>query len=295
MSMNRIRASIESTLSQYPWIEKEELIKLYLKFIEENYIGIFEKAVDRTTLPSKASQRREVLRERRKSSASRRSPDELRKWKIFMDWLEHIKSGGDEENGSDNDCSSVKWRRSSNDHTAKLSQQEQEALKKVMDVNSSRLVSSPIMSDLEIEMQKYREENDSSALESPMVSEEIDGIKEFEDVSDEEMNIISSIAREIAGGKILEIKKHYNDDFGYIIEITLDQNDKDAFDTWFSILDRIETLEMDSKVIVNWTQKNILDDNKLTQKMIDAMLRLDIAPKRNDRFNAAKEAYEGGF
>lgn len=296
--MNKIRASIDSILSQYPWIEKDELVKLYLDFIDRNYIDIFKKAVDRTAIPSNALQKREIFRERRKPLVSRRSPDELKKWKSFMDWLEHIKLGGEGNEVLDQDISSIKWQRSSSDRTLNFSQQEQEAFEKGIEasVHSTSLVRNmPVMGDLEIEKQKNREENNLNALRSFVVSEEKNEINAFENISDAEMNLISSLAREIAGDKFSGLKKYYNDDYGYIIEITLEQNDKDAFKTWFKIIDRVEPLNMDAKVMVNWTQGNILNDSDLTQKMIDAMLRLDIAPKRNDRFKASKEAYEGGF
>jgi hypothetical protein len=215
-----------------------------------------------------------------------------------MKWLEYIKSGGEEKEVLDQDYSSTEWEKNSSNCTVNLSQQEQEAIKNGIeaDVQFTNIVMDlPAMGDHEIDRQKDREENDLNGPKNFAFLEEENKPKPFVDISNEEMKKISSIAREIVGDKLSEIKKYYNDDFGYFIEITLDQNDKDAFETWFSIIDRIETLNMDAKVIVNWTRENILDDNELTQKMIDAMLRLDIAPKRNDRFNAAEEAYQGGF
>ena len=104
---------------------------------------------------------------------------------------------------------------------------------------------------------------------------------------------ISEIANEITRNKIENIRQYYDDDFGFTIEITVNQNDKEAFETWLRLIAELKHLGFKSLVTVDWTGRNILSEDELVHKTVDVMLKLGIGPQRTDRFSAVEELKEG--
>ena len=70
---------------------------------------------------------------------------------------------------------------------------------------------------------------------------------------------IRSLAEEISQNKVRDIRQKYDEDCGFIVEVVLDQNDKEAFETWLRL---IEEVRLKGFVLsVDWTGENILSED----------------------------------
>ena len=107
------------------------------------------------------------------------------------------------------------------------------------------------------------------------------------------MELISGVASEISQNRVERISWFYDEDFGFTIEIVVNQTDKDAFETWLRLIDEIKPSESGIIIAVDWTGENVLSEDELVHKTVDVMLKLGIGPQRTDRFSAAKEIEEG--
>jgi len=56
---------------------------------------------------------------------------------------------------------------------------------------------------------------------------------------------------------------------------------------------RGERLELGIIIAVDWTGENVLSEDELVHRTVDAMLKLGIGPQRTDRFSAVEEIEEG--
>jgi hypothetical protein len=92
---------------------------------------------------------------------------------------------------------------------------------------------------------------------------------------------------------VIILRQYYDNDFGFTIEIRVNQNDKEAFETWFHLIDELKPLAFGSLVTVDWSGENVLTEDELVHKTVDVMLKLGIGPKRTDRFSAVEELEEG--
>lgn len=110
---------------------------------------------------------------------------------------------------------------------------------------------------------------------------------------DEMIELISEIAREISQNKVERISQYYDEDFGFTIQIIVNQTDKDAFETWLHLIDEIKPLELGIIIAVDWTGENVLSENELVHRTVDVMLKLGVGPQRTDRFSAVEEIEEG--
>ena len=52
------------------------------------------------------------------------------------------------------------------------------------------------------------------------------------------MELISGVASEISQNRVERISWFYDEDFGFTIEIVVNQTDKDAFETWLRLIMR---------------------------------------------------------
>ncbi|RZN43495.1 MAG: hypothetical protein EFT35_01165 [Methanophagales archaeon ANME-1-THS] len=276
--MDRIESAVEITLSKYPGIGKDDLVRLFTDYIETHLPDI----VARVKLPSRMELKREWFLERRKTKEFRMSEEELREREAFVKWLERIKSKNRER---------------------------------------------PIDADFVIEMDGWSRNNVMQLMEHPFASSEIeiDGeiySKDFEDglqslgdhtllgaipeveraVSiekmrverlDEVVELISERAREVSQNRVEKISHYYDADFGFTIEVVVNQTDKEAFETWLQLIDELKSLGFDVLVTVDWTGGNMLSEDELVHKMVDVMLKSGVGPKRTDRFSAVKELKEG--
>ena len=110
---------------------------------------------------------------------------------------------------------------------------------------------------------------------------------------DEMIELISEIAREISQNRVERISQYYDEDFGFTIEIVVNQTDKDAFETWLCLIDEVKSLGLEVLVSVDWTGENVLTEDELVHKAVEVMLRSGVGPKRTDRFSAVEELKEG--
>jgi hypothetical protein len=89
------------------------------------------------------------------------------------------------------------------------------------------------------------------------------------------------------------ISQYYDEDFGFTIQIVVNQTDEDAFETWLHLIDEIKTLELGVIIAVDWTGENVLSEDELVHRTVDVMLKLGIGPQRTDKFSAVGELEEG--
>jgi len=98
---------------------------------------------------------------------------------------------------------------------------------------------------------------------------------------------IRSIAEEISQNKVRDIRQKYDDDYGRIVEVVLDQNDKEAFETWLRLIEEVRPKGI--VLSVDWTGENILSEEAFVQYAVEVMLRSGVGPIRKDKFSAVKE------
>jgi len=98
---------------------------------------------------------------------------------------------------------------------------------------------------------------------------------------------IRSIAEEISQNKVRDVRLNYDEDYGTIIEVVLDQNDKEAFETWLRLIEKVRPKGF--VLSVDWTGENILSEEAFVQYAVEVMLRSGVEPIRKDKFSAVKE------
>jgi hypothetical protein len=276
--MDKIQSAVDITLSKYPGIGKAELVRLFTDYIEKHLMDI----VARVELPSRGELKREWFLEKRKTKKYRMSEEKLREREAFVGWLEKIKSEK-RERAIDADffIETDGWGRD--------------------DVMQSieRPFASP---EIEIARDIYSKDleeglpflDNHTLLEAiPKVEIAVSIEKMRGERLDEMIELISEIAREISQNRVERINQYYDEDFGFTIEIVVNQTDKDAFETWLHLIDEIKTLELGIIIAVDWTGENVLSEDELVHKTVDVMLKLGIGPQRTDRFSAVEELEEG--
>jgi hypothetical protein len=276
--MDKIQSAVDITLSKYPGIGKAELVRLFTDYIEKHLMDI----VARVELPSRGELKREWFLEKRKKKKYRMSEEKLREREAFVGWLEKIKSEK-RERAIDADffIETDGWGRD--------------------DVMQSieRPFASP---EIEIARDIYSKDleeglpflDNHTLLEAiPKVEIAVSIEKMRGERLDEMIELISEIAREISQNRVERINQYYDEDFGFTIEIVVNQTDKDAFETWLHLIDEIKTLELGIIIAVDWTGENVLSEDELVHKTVDVMLKLGIGPQRTDRFSAVEELEEG--
>jgi len=98
---------------------------------------------------------------------------------------------------------------------------------------------------------------------------------------------IRSIAEEISQNKVRNVRLNYDEDYGSIVEVVLNQNDKFAFETWLRLIEEVRPKGI--VLSVDWTGENILSEEAFTQYAVEVMLRSGVGPIRKDKFSAVKE------
>ena len=276
--MDKILSAVDITLSRYPRIGKAELVGLFTDYIEKHLKDI----VARVELPSKVELKREWFIEKRKTKKFRMSGEKLRVREAFVGWLEKIKSEK-QERAIDADflIETDVWGRD--------------------EVRQS--IERPFASsEIETGRDSYSKDFDGSLapLDNHTLPRAFQRGEEAVNVEkmggerlEERIELISEIAKEISQNKMENIRQYYDDDFGFTIEITVNQNDKEAFETWLRLIAELKHLGFKSLVTVDWTGRNILSEDELVHKTVDIMLKLGIGPQRTDRFSADKELKEG--
>jgi len=99
-----------------------------------------------------------------------------------------------------------------------------------------------------------------------------------------------SIAEEISQNRVRDIRLNYDEDYGFIVEVVLDQNDKEAFETWLRLIE--EVCPKGFVLSVDWTGENILSESAFVQYAVEVMLRSGVSPIRKDKFSAVEEVRE---
>ena len=98
---------------------------------------------------------------------------------------------------------------------------------------------------------------------------------------------IRSIAEEISRNKVRDVRLNYDEDCGFVVEVVLDQNDKEAFETWLHLIEKVRPKGF--VLSVDWTGENILSESAFVQYAVEVMLRSGVGPIRKDKFSAVKE------
>jgi len=278
--MNKIRSSIFHTLSRNPWIGRDDIIKLYLDFIEKEYINIIKKGAESLRIPDEIELKRDFFKEKRRRKYLRKPPKNLQRQKIFFNWLRDAKSGKRKVDTTDQDSVQFEWEIIENVSTRSIPHEpERETLD--ADMYSMQPVKRFDLSNLETDELKEPGKTESD------VSREL-----VLDMSGDKFIKLVNIIKDAAGGTLKDINKYYDKDFGIITEVTLDQDDERALKTWLLIIDKMKAENLDEKVIVKWLKKNKLSDSEIMQKIVDIMLKSGMGPKRSDRFNATEEILE---
>ena len=103
---------------------------------------------------------------------------------------------------------------------------------------------------------------------------------------------IHSIAEEISQNNVRDVRLNYDEDYGFIVEVVLNQNDKSAFETWLRLIEEVRPKERGIVLSVDWTGENILSEEAFVQYAVEVMLRSGVGPIRKDKFSAVKEVEE---
>ena len=276
--MDKIQSAVDITLSKYPGIGKAELVRLFTDYIEKHLKDI----VARVELPSRGELKREWFLEKRKTKEFRMSEEKLREREAFVGWLEKIKSEKRE-------------RAIDADFFIETDGWGQDDVMQLME----HPFASP---EIEIERDIYSKDfeeglpswGNHTHLEVFQEIEEAGGIEKVRGEGLDEMKEgILSIANEVSHNKVENIRQYYDNDFGFTIEIRVNQNDKEAFETWLCLIDELKPLGLESLVTVDWTGGNILSEEEFVHKAVELMLKSGVGPKRTDRFSAVEELEEG--
>jgi hypothetical protein len=275
--MDRIQSAVDITLSKYPWMGKSELVKLFTNYVERHLKDI----VARVELPSRMELKREWFKEKRKKKGFRMSEEERRERIIFLDWLKKIKSEG-RGRATDADF---------------LIETDGWGMDDVM-----QLMGHPFASpEIEIRRHIYSKDveedlpslGNHTLLEALQRGEVAVGVEKIGGERSDEIELITEIANEVSQNKVEDVRQYYDEDFGFIIEILVNQTDKDAFATWLRLIEEMKPLSLESLVTVDWTEETVLSEDELVHKTVDVMLKLGIGPQRTDRFSAVEELEEG--
>lgn len=276
--MAKIQSAVDITLSKYPRIGRAELERLFMDYTETHLTDI----VARVELPSRVELKREWFIEKRKTKKSRMSEEKLREREAFVRWLEKIKSEK-RERAIDADflIETDGWGR---DDVTRLKEYP--------------FASPEIGIGGDIYSKDFEEDlpflGSHTLLEAiPKVEGSVSVEKMRGERLDEMIELISEIASEISQNRVEGVSQYYDDDFGFVVEIIVNQSDKDAFETWLRLIEELKPLGLESLVTVDWTGENVLSKDELVHKTVDVMLKLGIGPQRTDRFSAAAELEEG--
>ena len=98
---------------------------------------------------------------------------------------------------------------------------------------------------------------------------------------------IHSIAEEISQNNVRDVRLNYDKDYGFIVEVVLDQNDREAFETWLRLIEEVRPKGI--VLSVDWTGENILSESAFVRYAVEVMLRSGVGPIRKDKFSAVRE------
>ena len=270
--MNKMQSAIAEILAKYPWMEKEELVSLIRDYIER----FLEEAITRIKLPSRAELMREMFKERRKKKTFRMSEEEFGEKEAFINLLRNIKFekegvkqlidsdlfyfDGRNENGNEDE--GVQLEASLSSGIAKV---ELRIDTDFMEIEENRGDFTYLM----------HEKSVVSSIACP------------EEKIDEVIERIRYIAEEISQNNVRDVRLNYDEDYGFIVEVVLNQNDKSAFETWLRLIEEVRPKGI--VLSVDWTGENILSESAFVQYAVEVMLRSGVGPTRKDKFSAVKE------
>ena len=276
--MNKVQSAIAETLAKYPWMEKEELVSLIIDYIERFLV----EAITRIELPSRAELMREMFKEKRKKRTFRMSEEEFGEKEAFINLLRNIKFekegvkqlidsdlfyfDGRNENGNEDE--GVQLEASLSSGIAKV---EHRIDTDFMEIEENRGDFTYLMHERSV----------VSSIACP------------EEKIDEVIERIRYIAEEISQNNVRDVRLNYDEDYGFIVEVVLNQNDKSAFETWLRLIEEVRPKERGIVLSVDWTGENILSESAFVQYAVEVMLRSGVGPIRKDKFSAVKEVEEG--
>lgn len=276
--MNKMQSAIAEILAKYPWMEKEELVSLIIDYIER----FLEEAITRIKLPSRAELMREMFKEKRKKRTFRMSEEEFREKEAFINLLRNIKfekEGVKQLIDSDLFYFDGRNEKGNEDEGVQLEASLSSGIAKV-----ELRIDTDFM-----EIEENRGDFTYLMHERSIVS----SITCPEEKIDEVIERIRSIAEEISQNNVRDVRLNYDEDYGFIVEVVLNQNDKSAFETWLRLIEEVRPKERGIVLSVDWTGENILSEEAFVRYAVEVMLRSGVGPIRKDKFSAVKEVEEG--
>lgn len=275
--MDKVLSAVDITLSKYPGIGKDELVGLFLDYIETHLKDIFAR-IER---PSRAELKQKRFLEARKRKQYRLSEDELRGKEVFVEWLERIKPRKERTLDADFFIEGNGWE-------SNTEIQLPQTLFNSSKVGYREDIYYP---DFEVDLPPLAAHTLSESYQKREIDLSVGGMGE--DRLDKMIELISEKIQEISRNKLEDIRQYYEDDLGFVIEITVTQNDKEAFETWLRLIDAIKPAEFGITLSLNWTGENILKEEEFVHKAVDIMLKSGVGPRRTDKFSAIEELEEG--
>ena len=106
------------------------------------------------------------------------------------------------------------------------------------------------------------------------------------------IELISEKVNEISQNRVESISNYYDEDFGFVVEIIVNQTDKEAFETWFCLIEELKTSGLEALVIVDWTGESVLSKDEVVHETVDVLLKLGMRPKLTERLDVKKELEE---
>lgn len=220
----------------------------------------------------------------RKKKKFRLSEEKIRNREAFVEWIRRIKSAEREKAiNTDFFIEANGWGR---DNAAHFLMERSFASPEMTEIRGDRY-----SKDFEDGLQSLGNHTLGGVLQRGEVAvsvEKIEGAR-LEDM----VELISERANDISQNNVKSIRQYYDEDFGFAIEVTVNQSDKEAFETWFRLIEAIKPLELGILIAVDWTGDNFLSEDELVHKTVDVMLKLGIGPQRTDRFSAVEGIKEG--
>jgi len=266
--MNRINLAISEILSQYPELETDELTECVIDFIDGNLINFIAEV----ELPDPVSLKIEWHKEKRKSKGIRASEEELKEKEELISVLHKLQQ---KANGYKTDTTSLfePNGKVSRDVTQILSERE---------INPS-----------DIGRRRKAINNRTAVWEEFFNRIDSDRGAPHRVHVDELIDTIFDVANIISGDKVEKVTYGYDADFGNIIRVRLEQNAREAFESWLKLLDEIDTKDLGINIRVDWTGKDNLSDEELVDYMVEIMLKSGVGPKVSEEFDSVKAVREG--
>lgn len=286
--MVNLISSLASIQEEYPEISQNQIASMVAEYIDNDFDIILKNVVSRIQLPSKMDRKVDEYRERRRKARNRISSDEKSEKEWLINILSNLKEATLAEQVHDDAWGTYsKW---IGKHDAWDPQVGGQLFLSEINYKKYKARTNYKTTELADFVNQTKKDTTLIYTEIKEYSDRTDG------VDDEGIRKIYDsmklMAEQLSGNKLLNIYKEYHEDFGVIINITLEQNDKDAFNVWLKLIEGNQATENRAKIIVDWTLPNTLPELDFINKSVEVMIKAGLSPKLIEGFNAQKELDE---